>query len=121
MHRRRARRLRRVVVIVLLLLLLLLRILSLKLLRIVALLLHRHWRIASWYPRGIDSPSGGIVLSLRRLTSRRTVIARIAVAVEEKSSQANEAKSCYASNCASRNGTYRSTAFAAVGTGSGCG
>lgn len=46
MHWRRARRLRRVVVIVLLLLG---RILSLELLRIVAMLLHRHRRITSRY------------------------------------------------------------------------
>lgn len=115
MHRRCARCLRRIIVIILLLV----RVLSLKLLRIVALLLHRHRGIASRYTRRIDSSAGGIVLSLRRLTGRRSVVARMTVAIQKEGEQANETKSDNASDCASRNGTHGSAAFAAVGIGSG--
>lgn len=95
------------------------RVLSLKLLRVVALLLHRHRRIASRYTRRIDSSAGGIVLFLRRLAGRRGVIARMTVAIEKESEQANETKSYNTSDCASRNGAHGSAAFATVGIGSG--
>jgi hypothetical protein len=101
-------------------------VLSLKLLRIVALLLHWHRRvttlissrISSRDTRRIGDSAGGTVLPLRRLTSRRSVIARIAAAGKKKSGQANEAKSCNASNCASSNGAHGGAAFAAIGIGS---
>lgn len=122
MHWRCARRLRRVMVVVLLLLG---RILSRKLLRIIALLLHWHRCIASLvssrYAQRIDSSAGRMILSLRRLAGSRGVIARITVAGEEESGQADETQGRNASNCASRNGTHGSAAVPAARIGSGCG
>lgn len=113
MHRRRARRLHRVIVIVLLLG----RILSLKLLRIVALL---HWHrcitslVSGRYTRRINSSTSSITLSLRRLASGRSIITSITAAVEKENGKANEAKGCNASNCTAHNGTHGSAAFAAA-------